>query len=211
VKTDQLIDLLARGVEPAARPRWLRRLAITLGVGLVVAAAMTAIGLGVRPDIGVARMPVMAKAMFSALAAAVALPVVVRLMRPGRPLGWRLAAVGAFLGLCAIVAVVALMGEAPERRMQAWMGGAFPWCIVFIPLLAAPCAALLLWLMRAFAPTRLTLAGAAIGALSGGVGAMAYAMYCPMDSVAFVTTWYTLGIAFSAAIGAALGAWLLRW
>ena len=65
--------------------------------------------------------------------------------------------------------------------------------------------------MRAFAPTRLTLTGAAIGALSGGVGAMAYAMYCPVDSAAFVMTWYVLGIALSAAIGALLGAKFLRW
>ena len=94
------------------------------------------------------------------------------------------------------------MGEMPERRMEAWMGGAFPWCVVLIPILAAPTAALLVWFMRAFAPTRLTLTGAAIGALSGGVGAMAYAMYCPTDSVAFVTTWYALAIAVCAALGA---------
>ncbi|MBL8531151.1 MAG: DUF1109 family protein, partial [Hyphomonadaceae bacterium] len=62
-----------------------------------------------------------------------------------------------------------------------------------------------------FAPTRLALAGAAIGAISGGVGAMAYAMYCPTDSVAFVTTWYSLAIALCAAIGAGVGSRLLRW
>jgi hypothetical protein len=211
VKTDQLIDLLARSVEPAERPRWLRRLALTLAIGLGVAAILAVIGLGVRADIGAARMAVMGKAMFAAAAAAIVLPLAVRLMRPGRPLGWRLAAIGVFVGLCALAAIIALMGEAPEQRMHALMGGAFPWCVVLIPVLAAPTAALLLWLMRAFAPTRLTLAGAAIGALSGGVGAVAYAMYCPTDSVAFVTTWYTLGIALSAAIGAVIGARLLRW
>ena len=53
--------------------------------------------------------------------------------------------------------------------------------------------------------------GAAIGALSGGVSAMAYAMYCPTDSVAFVTTWYTLAIAVCAALGALVGSRFLRW
>lgn len=211
MKTDDLIDALARNVEPAERPRWRRRLALTLLVGLAVAAALVAIGLGVRTDIGVARMPVMMKALFSALAAAVILPVAVQLMKPGRPLGWRLGAVALFVGVCALCVVVALMGEAPEDRMRAWMGGGAPWCVVLIPVLAAPTAALLLWLMRAFAPTRLALLGAAIGALSGGIGAMAYAMYCPTDSVAFVTTWYVLGIALSAAIGAVVGARVLRW
>ena len=40
---------------------------------------------------------------------------------------------------------------------------------------------------------------------------MAYAMYCPTDSVAFVTTWYTLAIAVCAALGAFVGSKFLRW
>jgi len=211
VKTDHLIDMLARGVEPAERPRWARRLALTLVVGLAAAAVIVALWIGVRPDLGSARMPVMMKAMFSAAAAAMMLPLAVQLMKPGRPLGWRLGAVGVFLGVCVVATIVALMGKAPEERIAAWMGGAFPWCVVIVPILAAPTAAGLLWLMRSFAPTRLTLAGAAIGALSGGVGAMAYAMYCPVDSVAFVTTWYVVAIALCAAIGAVIGARILRW
>lgn len=188
-------------------------MAITLVVGLLVAAALVAIGLGVRPDIGTARMPVMMKAMFSALAAAVILPIAVQLMKPGRPLGWRLGAIVIFVGVCALATIVALMGEMPEQRWQAWMGGEgrAPWCVVLIPVLAAPAAALLTWFMRAFAPTRITLTGAAIGALSGGLSAMAYAMYCPTDSVAFVTTWYTLAIAVCAALGALIGSKFLRW
>ncbi len=211
MKTDHLIDMLARGVEPAERPRWMRRMALTLAVGLTAAVLIVALWIGVRPDLGVARMPVMMKAMFSAAAAAMMLPMAARLMKPGRPLGWRIGAVLLFVGVCAVATIVALMGEAPEERMAAWMGGGFPWCVVIVPILAAPTAAGLLWLMRSFAPTRLTLAGAAIGALSGGVGAMAYAMYCPVDSVAFVTTWYVVAIALCAAIGAVIGARLLRW
>jgi hypothetical protein len=156
-------------------------------------------------------MPVMMKAMFSALCAAIILPVAVQLMKPGRPLGWRIGAVVLFAGVCVVATLVALMGKDPSERMQAWMGGGVPWCVVLIPVLAAPTAALLLWLMRAFAPTRLALTGAAIGALSGGIGAMAYAMYCPTDSMAFVTTWYTLAIAVCAALGALVGSKLLRW
>ena len=211
MKTDHLIDMLARGVEPAERPRWVRRFVLTLVVGLAAAVLIVAIGIGVRPDLGAARMPVMMKAMFSAAVAAALLPLSVQLMKPGRPLGWRIGAVLVFLGVCAIATIVALMGEAPEDRMQAWMGGGFPWCVVIVPILAAPTAAGLLWLMRSFAPTRLTLAGAAIGALSGGIGAMAYAMYCPVDSMPFVTTWYVVAIALCAAIGAVIGSRLLRW
>ncbi len=213
MKTDDLIDALARNVEPAEKPRWAGKLAITIGAGLVVATLLVAIGLGVRPDIGAARMPVMMKAMFAAFAAAVTLPLVVQLMKPGRPLGWRLGAVLVFAAICALATTIALMGEMPERRWEAWMGGrgSIPWCVVLIPVLAAPAAALLTWFMRAFTPTRLTLTGAAIGAISGGIGAMAYAMYCPIDSVAFVTTWYAVGIAVCATLGAIVGSKLLRW
>jgi hypothetical protein len=211
VKTHDLINALARGVQPAERPRWRRNLGLTLLAGLAVAVALVAIGLGVRPDIGAARMPIMMKAMFSALCAAIILPTAIQLMKPGRPLGWRIGAVALFAAACAIATIVALMGEMPERRFEVWMGGTIPWCVVLIPILAAPTAALLTWFMRSFAPTRITLTGAAIGALSGGVGAMAYAMYCPTDSMAFVTTWYTLAIAVCAALGAVIGSRFLRW
>lgn len=211
MKTDHLIEMLSRDAEPAVKTRGALRLALTLAIGLVGGVVLLLIGVGVRPDIGVAMMPVMMKAGFAALVAAIVLPLAIQLMKPGRPLGWRLAAIGMFLALVAAATTIALMGELPENRMQAWTGGAFPWCLVLIPLLATPTASLLVWALRAFAPTRLTLMGAAVGGLSGGVGAMAYAMYCPIDSVAFVTTWYSLGIAIAAALGALIGPRLLRW
>jgi hypothetical protein len=211
VKTDQLIDMLARGVEPADRKKWVWRLVATLVGGLLIAALLVVIFIGVRGDMAAARMPVMWKSMFSALAAAVALPLALRLMKPGRPLGWRIAAVALFVLAAIGTTIFALMGEAPEARMNAWMGGGFPWCLVLVPLLAAPTAALLIWLIRGLAPTRLALTGAAIGAVSGGIGAMAYSMYCPIDSIAFVTTWYVAAIALCAALGALVGSKFLRW
>ena len=42
MKTDDLIKALSRGVEPAERPRWRMNLAITLVVGLIVAATSVA-------------------------------------------------------------------------------------------------------------------------------------------------------------------------
>jgi hypothetical protein len=211
VKTEHLIDVLARGVEPAQRPKTAVQIAITLLIGLAVAVCLLVAFFGVRPDIGAAQAPIMLKAAFSAAAAAAMLPLAVRLMKPGRSLGWRMGAIAVFAGVCILATAIALIGEAPEERMNAWLGGGFPWCLVLVPLLSAPTAAGLLWVMRGFAPTRLMLAGAVIGALSGGVGAMAYAMYCPIDSVAFVTTWYVVAIALCAVIGAVVGARVLRW
>jgi hypothetical protein len=211
MKTDDLIDMLAKNVEPADRPRWRMRMMLTLLAGLAIAVALVVTFIGMRPDIGTAAWPVLLKAGFSAAAAACVLPLAMRLMRPGASLGWRFAAVLVFAGVSVLVTVIALMGMPSEARMHAWTGGGFPWCIVLIPIFAAPAAGLMVWLARSLAPTRLTLSGAAIGALSGGLGAMAYAMYCPIDSVAFVTTWYVVAIAICAALGAIVGSRLLRW
>lgn len=211
MKTDDLIDLLARDAQPVDRAAWKRSLMLILLAGLVLAVLLIAAAGLVRPDIGAALWPVLAKAGFAALGAAAILPLALRLAQPGKPLGWRLAAIGLFFALAAGAASIALLGAPVEDRMALWMGRGFPWCIVVIPLLAAPTAAGLVWLMRALAPTRLTLSGAAIGGLAGGVGAMAYAMYCPVDSVAFVTTWYALAIALCAALGAVIGSKFLRW
>jgi hypothetical protein len=211
MKTDDLIDMLAKNVEPLERPGWRMRMMLTLLGGLSIAAALVITFMGMRPDIGTATWAVLLKAGFSAAAAATILPLAMRLMRPGSPLDWRIAGGLVFAGLSLLAAFIALMGMPSEMRMRAWMGGGFPWCIVLIPLFAAPGAALMAWLARALAPTRLTLSGAAIGALSGGLGAMAYAMYCPVDSVAFVTTWYVVAIAICAALGAVAGSKLLRW
>lgn len=211
MKTEELIDFLSRGAETAQRGAHVRKLALALAAGLALALLLMALLLGVRPDFDAAYLAVMLKAMFSAFAASIVLPLATRLMRPGRPLGWRAGAVLIFIAVCALATIVALMGENPADRLRMWLGGGVPWCLVLVPVLAAPTAALLIWLVRAMAPTRLGLTGAAIGALSGGVGAMAYSMYCPVDSAAFVTTWYVAAIAVCAALGALIGGRLLRW
>lgn len=211
MKTDDLIEALARSPEPPPAPNHGLRFALALFAGLAVAATLLVTFWSLRPDIGVAIMPVMMKAGFSAAAAAVALPVLLQLAMPGRPLGWRIAGLAGFFILAAAIVAVALIGAEPGERLRLWTGGAFPWCLVIIPLLAAPTAMLLARLLRELAPTEMRASGAALGAVSGGIGAMAYAMYCPIDSVAFVATWYSVAIALCAVIGSVLGARLLRW
>lgn len=210
MKTDDLIDALARdSATPKARVA--PRLAFALIVGLLIAVGLVLTFFGMRPDIGAARMMVMMKAGFAALGAGVALPLLMQLTKPGRGIGWRIAAVGGFVLLCVGCVAIALMGGAPAPRFESMAAFRIPWCVVTIPLLATPTAALLGWLVRDLAPTRLAMTGAALGAVSGGVGAMAYAMYCPVDSAMFVATWYAVAIALCAVIGAVAGTRLLRW
>src|SRR5436190_413291 len=104
-----------------------------------------------------------------------------------------------------------MMRTPAEARMAVWMGHAAmvcPWRIVAI---AGPVFILLIWAMRGLAPTRLTAAGAAAGLLAGALGASVYELFCRETGAAFVATWYTLGIAACAAVGAILGPRLLRW
>lgn len=211
MKTEDLIAALSRELEPAPKPPTRRGLVAALGIGGAIGILLLVLFIGVRPDIGVAAMPVMMKAGFSALFAATALPLVLRFARPGARGGVVMRLLVGLVALSLVVAFIALMGEKPEARMHAWMGGGFPWCLLLIPLLATPTAVGLVLLVRMLAPTRITMAGAAIGAASGGIGAMIYAMYCPVDSVAFVSTWYALAIALCAAAGSLIASRFLRW
>jgi hypothetical protein len=214
MKTEDLIAMLARGADTSDAPEqndWKKRLALSLGGGLLIATLLVIVFLHMRPDIGVNLDAVLLKAGFSAMISVLALPLALRLMRPGHALGWRIGSAIAFLGIAIVIGLVALAGAAPQQRLTALMGGGFPWCVALVPVLAAPAAALLVWLMRGFAPTNLPLTGAAIGGVAGGIGAMAYAMYCPVDSVAFVAIWYSAAIALCSALGALIASRFLRW
>ncbi|MET0182170.1 MAG: DUF1109 domain-containing protein [Caulobacterales bacterium] len=208
MKTQDLIAALARSEEQPKRGRpWLAALVI----GLVTALAIFAAFIGPRTDMIDAIGVVFAKAAFSAAFASIALALMGRLAKPGRPAAKLLRGLAAIFLVSLIIAAIALMGDDPGARMQAWTGGAFPWCLILIPLLALPFALALGFVVKTLAPTRLALTGGAIGAAAGGLGAMVYALHCPIDSIAFVATWYALGIAISAVIGAVIGARFLRW
>jgi hypothetical protein len=208
--TDTLIRALAGNEGPAPRRRTAARVSLALAGGFGVGLLALSLTLGLRPDLGTAMWAVGAKALFAAvigtagLGAAIHLSQTVARTRAALPM--LVLAIASLL-----IAAIALATEMPEHRWAAWTANGFPWCVVLIPVFAIPTAVGLVWALRDGAPTRLTLAGAAIGALSGSVGTMVYAGFCPVDSVAFVTTWYVAGIALSAAFGALAGRWLLRW
>ena len=85
------------------------------------------------------------------------------------------------------------------------------WCLGFIPIFSLPVLAALFVALRRGAPIRARLTGLMAGLAAGGFGATVYAAHCTDDSPLFVATWYTIGIAVTAALGAALGPRLLRW
>jgi hypothetical protein len=84
-------------------------------------------------------------------------------------------------------------------------------CLSLIPFLAAGPAVCLFIALRRGAPARPASAGAIVGLVSGGIGAVLYALTCPDDSPLFVATWYTIAITMVTGVTAFAGRRLLRW
>jgi hypothetical protein len=95
--------------------------------------------------------------------------------------------------------------------MPSLMGQSWRICAVSIGLMALPVFAATLVALKGLAPTQPALAGAAAGALAGGVGAAVYALHCMELTAPFLAVWYVSGIAVPVLVGAALGPRLLRW
>ncbi|MNT33639.1 hypothetical protein D3C72_1695780 [compost metagenome] len=95
--------------------------------------------------------------------------------------------------------------------MPLLMGQSWRICALSIGFMALPVFAATFVALRGLAPTRPALAGAAAGALAGGVGASVYALHCMELTAPFLAVWYVSGIAVPVLLGAALGPRLLRW
>lgn len=214
MKTDDLVLLLARGEGPVPRHVAARRYAAAIVVGAVAAGALMLGLLVVRPDLGEAvRLPMFwAKIAFVASLAAASLRAVARLSQPGARIDARLAVALAVpvLAMWALAAVVLARAE-PAARMDLVLGETWAVCPFLIAMLSAPMFAATLWAMRELAPTRLPLAGAAAGLLSGAVGGLVYCLHCPEMAAPFIGTWYLLGMLIPAAVGALVGRRALRW
>lgn len=211
MKTDALIEALARDIEPVRPARTQTKFALAGLVGVVLAACVVAVLFGLRENLGGAIGAVTAKSLYCLAIAAAAAPLAYLLSQPNISVRRWVLPVALVVIASLSVAAFTLAATPSEARMSAWLAGGFPECLRRIPILATPVAVALLFVARSMAPTRLTLAGAALGGLSGAIAAVAYSWFCPVDSVAYVATWYLAAILLCAALGAAFGRWLLRW
>ena len=99
-----------------------------------------------------------------------------------------------------------------ESAPRSSSGGPRWPCVASIALLSLPAFAALLLTLRGLAPTRPRAAGVVRGALRpASIAAAAYALHCDESTLSFLATWYVLGIAAPATLGALLGPRLLRW
>jgi hypothetical protein len=213
MKTDELIAMLASGVNPVEPDALRFRYTAALGWGAFGSTLLMAVLLGVRPDIVEAvRLPMFwVKLAFPAALLSVALLAVVRLSRPGVRLGWVPAAVAAPVLAMWLLGAVVLLTAAPGDRGALLLGESAATCPFTIAFLSVPLFVAGLWAMKGLAPTRLALAGAASGLFAGAGGALVYALYCPEMAAPFIGTRYLLGMLIPTALGALLGPRLLRW
>ncbi len=213
MKTDDLITMLATGPVAVQPHAVARRYAGALGAGVLGATLLMATLLRVRPDLDAAVLLPMFwfKVAFVASLVVASLLAVSRLSRPGA----RLARLPALLALPVLamwlLALFVLSRADSTERSLLFYGQTWNSCPLLIAMLSAPVFAGVLWAMKGLAPTRLRLAGAMAGLLSGATGALVYCLHCPEIEAPFIAFWYLLGMLIPTAVGAVVGPRFLRW
>ncbi|HXS20698.1 MAG TPA: DUF1109 domain-containing protein [Steroidobacteraceae bacterium] len=212
MRTSDLIELLARDAQ-AAPPGFVnRRLLAALVAGGLVTFAIVAGGLHCQPLLAAAQQSwFWMKAAYTGLLTVAAAVTVRRLSVPGARTGAAPFAAGVIILAMLVLGTDQVFFAAPAGRLTLWLGHTWKVCSPLIFLLALPIYACLIAAIRALAPTRPALTGAAAGFLAGTLAATLYGLHCPEQAAAFVATWYTLGIAGATALGAMTGRRLLRW
>jgi len=213
MKTDDLIQSLSVDLKPVGRGAAAARLALGLGAGGLVSAAIMLVWIGPRPDLAHALTTSMfwVKFAYAALAGLLLALATSRLSRPGARLGGLAVAVALPFALMGAMGAMRLAMAAREAWHALLMGASADVCPWRIFVIGLPLLAGAVWAVRGLAPTRLTLAGFMAGGAAGALGALIYGFHCPETAAPFVAIWYTLGMALVAALGGALGARLLRW
>jgi len=211
MKTEDFIRALAadntRPIVPIGRV-----LLIALAIGALLSASLLLLTLHPRPDLEAALYtPAVVFKLIVALSLAAAASA--RLSEAARPLSrfrWRYALV-----LPPALLAGGIITELSIMPAQTWLprlvGHNALHCLMLIPLLSlAPTSCLLIALRRG-APIRPGFAGAMAGLVSGGVGAVLYALTCPDDSPLFIAAWYSIAVMVVTAISGYIGSRALRW
>ena len=213
MKTDDQIAMLASGVAPVATHTARKRFQTALVWGVLGALALMLSGYGLRNDLAqaIARPMFWVKLAYPLAIAIPALLLTLRLSRPGMPTGKLWTALPLPWLVIAAMAIATLVPAGPDERWPLVMGKTWMSCALNIAWVSAPVLAGMLWAVKGMAPTRPALAGACAGLASAGAGAMVYALHCPEMQAPFLAVWYMLGMLIPTALGAVVGARLLRW
>ncbi len=211
MKTQSLIDMLAKGAGPAPRAPVLQRMAPAVALGLLGSALFALMSMGAIPAAMYETPAPWMKLGYGASLALAAGWSTARLSRPVARTQWPLRAVLTVFATMLALGALTLVISAPDQRMAALLGETWLTCPRNVVVLSLPALAGALWAVRGLAPTQLRAAGFNAGLMAGALGAMGYALVCPEVSATFVAVWYSLGILLTGLLGAFLGPRLLRW
>lgn len=211
MKTEALIDMLARDAGPVPRALAARRLSPAAAAGLLASALIAITWFGIIPAQMFATAVPWTKMAYAGALALAAGWWTARLSRPAAPIALPRRVTVLVLLAMVVVGGLSLASTPAGARLDAVLGESWSTCPWSVLVLSLPALAGSLWAVRGLAPTRPGAAGFAAGLLAGSVGAFGYSLSCPEASPAFVAIWYTLGIAFTGAVGAVLGPRALRW
>jgi hypothetical protein len=196
MKTDDLIEMLARQEVAVDKQRMMLRWLAALGVGFLLSAIIFIYVFRINPDLRMLMENIWFWVRFAFIGSVVILGgwFFAKLNKPGSD-----------------ARVPFWLAAAPEDRRAMLLGVSWNVCSRNIAMLAVPIFIASVWIARQFAPVRLRLTGAMLGLFSGGIAAMMYSMYCPEMEPMFLGVWYSLGMLIPAAVGALLGRRLLSW
>ncbi|MBB3932485.1 hypothetical protein GGR25_003543 [Kaistia hirudinis] len=211
MKTNDLIRLLEEDA-PAGMSLG-RRITLALLAGVVVAALLLIVTVGLRHNL--ASVFETARVIFKVgetlLLAILASALVYRIGKPDLPARTRALMLLVPLGLLVAAVVTELALLPPADWVSSWRGQHAAFCVFFIPVLALAPLAAFLAALKAGAPENPALAGAAAGLAAGAIAAAVYAWHCPDDSPLFVATWYVIAIGIVTAAGGLIGRRSLAW
>jgi hypothetical protein len=213
MKTDDLINLLGTNIDPVKGGQLRNTLLAALAVGAAGALCLMLLILG-APGKAIGReylgLKVLGLAFTLGLVAAGA-SYLLRAARPGEPGRRPLVVIGLLVFAILSAGVIALVLSHPA----AWGGMVFgpQWvaCLICIPLFSIVPFASLICALRKDAPTNPVWTGAVAGLVAGALGAAAFTLHQPADSIPFIVFWYSGPIIVCALVGAILGPRLLRW
>lgn len=205
------ISALVDDLEPVKvlnlrRPLWI---AATMTVAML---AIIALMRGVRPDVLAGHpdaMFLIRSGILLMLGGSTA-HAVIGMASPavGRTqLSWQMALAAALLFPIAAV-IVAITGGIQMAMSEMYSVGQ---CLMFSAVGAVATAIPMIVHLRRGAPTSPARAGWLVGIASGGLGAFAYNIHCPFDSVVYIGLWYTLAVGICAVIGRLTVPSLIRW
>lgn len=185
MKTDDLIDMLARGAGPAPRALALRRLSPVAVAGLLMSAGLALAWFGAIPPQMFETAVQWTKMVYAGALALAAGWWTSRLSRPAAPTRQAQRLTGLVVLGMAVLGAVSLASAPAGARLAALLGHSWATCPWNVLALSLPALAASLWAVRGLAPTRLRSAGFAAGTLAGSLGAFGYALSCPEASPAF--------------------------